>query len=49
LPRAGDYWFVLSIDGNEAARYEVRAAQIGVLTQRISQASNGGGDDSQEE
>jgi hypothetical protein len=49
LPRAGDYWFVLSIDGDEVARYEVRAAQVGVLAPSISQAPPGDGDDSQEE
>jgi hypothetical protein len=25
LERAGDYWFVLSVDGNEIARYRIRA------------------------
>ena len=48
LPRAGDYWFVLSINGNEATRYQVRAAQVGVLTQQFSQIPQGG-DDSQEQ
>jgi hypothetical protein len=27
LERAGDYWFVLSVDGNEIARYRIRAVQ----------------------
>jgi hypothetical protein len=27
LERAGDYWFVLSVDGNELKRYRVRAIQ----------------------
>ena len=49
LPRAGDYWFVLSIDGDELARYRVRVAQVGVLTQQLSQAPDGEGNDSQEE
>lgn len=25
VDRAGDYWFVLSVDGNEIARYRIRA------------------------
>jgi len=49
LPRAGDYWFVLSINGGEVARYHVRAAQVGVLTQQFSQVPQGSDDDSQEE
>jgi len=48
LPQAGDYWFVLSINGNEAARYQVRAAQVGVLAQQFSRIPQSG-DDSQEE
>jgi hypothetical protein len=27
LERAGDYWFVLSVDGDELARYRIRAVQ----------------------
>ncbi len=27
LERAGDYWFVLSVDGDEIARYRIRAVQ----------------------
>jgi hypothetical protein len=37
LPRAGDYWFVLSINDNEVARYRVRAAQVGVVAQMLPQ------------
>jgi len=28
LERAGDYWFVLSVDGDELARYHIRAIQM---------------------
>lgn len=31
IEKAGDYSFVLSIDGSEIARYQVRAAQIGTV------------------
>jgi hypothetical protein len=27
VERAGDYWFVLSVDGEEIARYRIRAVQ----------------------
>lgn len=49
FPRAGDYAFVLSIDGEEVARYGVRAAQVGVIARPLPQAPSGDGDDSQEE
>ena len=28
IERAGDYWFVLSVDGDELARYRIRALQM---------------------
>jgi hypothetical protein len=28
LERTGDYWFVLSVDGDELARYRIRAIQV---------------------
>jgi hypothetical protein len=28
LEHAGDYWFILSIDGKEKARYRIRAVQV---------------------
>jgi hypothetical protein len=49
LPRAGDYYFVLSINGNEVARYKVRAMQVGVITQMLPQTPSGGNDGPQEE
>jgi hypothetical protein len=49
FPRAGDYAFVFSLDGEEAARYGVRVAQVGVIAWPLPQAPNGDGDDSQEE
>lgn len=33
LERAGDYWFVLSVDGNEIGRYRIRAVQVVPVTQ----------------
>jgi hypothetical protein len=49
LPRAGDYYFVLSINGNEAARYKVRAMQVGMIAQMLPQTPTGGSDGQQEE
>jgi hypothetical protein len=31
IERAWDYWFVLSVDGNELDRFRVRAVQVGVV------------------
>jgi hypothetical protein len=31
IERAGDYWFVLSVDGDELDRFKVRAVQIGLV------------------
>jgi hypothetical protein len=49
LPRAGNYYFVLSINGSEIARYRVRALQVGVITQMLPQPPAGGSDGPQEE
>jgi len=49
LPRAGDYYFVLSINGHEAASYKVRAVQVGFLAQVSPQAPAGGSGEQQEE
>ena|SRR5215212_2385606 len=49
LPRAGDYHFILYINGNEAARYTVRAAQMGVIAQVLPQTPTGDADEPQEE
>ncbi len=38
LERAGDYWFVLSVDGEELARYRIRVLQ----TVPIPQPTDGG-------
>ena len=46
LEHAGDYWFVLSIDGEEKGRYRVRAIHMPVF-QPPQQAPNG--DDAEEE
>ena len=43
LERAGDYWFVLSVDGDELTRYRIRAVQ----TVPVSQPT--GGDDAEKE
>lgn len=49
LPRAGHYYFVLSINGSEVARYNVRAMQVGVITQMLPQTPTGGSGEPQEE
>ena len=49
LERAGEYWFVLRIDGIEVARYRVRASQVGVITQLLPQTPTGGSSGQQEE
>jgi hypothetical protein len=49
LPRAGDYYFVLSINGSEVARYKVRAMQAGIITQMPPQTPTGGSGEPQEE
>ncbi len=49
LPRAGDYWFVLSINDGEIARHRVRAAQVGMMTQVLPQTPPGGSGGQQEE
>lgn len=46
LERAGDYWFVLSVDGNELGRYRIRAIQA-PFVQPPLRAPNG--DDAEEE
>ena len=45
LPRADEYWFVLYLNNNEAARYRMRAVQVGMVTQILPQtpAGDGGG------
>jgi hypothetical protein len=49
LPRAGHYYFVLSINGSEVARYKVRAMQVGVFAEMLPQTPTGGSDEQQEE
>lgn len=50
LSQAGDYTLILSIDGNEIARYGIRAVQVGVVVQQPSSQIPGGNvSDSQEE
>jgi hypothetical protein len=43
LERAGDYWFVLSVDGDELARYHIRAIQM------VSVPQSSDGNDAEEE
>ena len=47
IEHAGDYWFVLSIDGHEKARYRIRAVQVGSVPPAPSEAP--GGDSGKEE
>jgi hypothetical protein len=49
LPRAGDYYFALFINGSEVARYKVRAMQVGVIAQMLPQTPTGGSSEAQEE
>lgn len=49
LERAGDYSFVLSVDENEVARYEIRAAQVGIIAQPLPQSPPGDSGGPQEE
>lgn len=49
LPRAGNYYFVLSVNGGEVARYRVRAMQVGVVTQMPPQSPIGGSGEQREE
>jgi hypothetical protein len=48
LERAGDYWFVLSVDGNELKRYRVRAIQSVPIPQQLPFDAPDG-DDAEEE
>jgi hypothetical protein len=47
LERAGDYWFVLSVDGDEIARYRIRAVHTVRVPQLPFDAPDG--DDAEEE
>jgi hypothetical protein len=49
IERAGDYWFVLSVDGDEIDRFRVRALQGGVVAMQPPQAPVIGGDATQAE
>ncbi len=42
IEHAGDYWFVLSINGQEKARYRIRAVQVGAVPPPPSEAPGGG-------
>lgn len=42
LERAGDYYFVLSVDGQELARYRLRTVQMGTIPQPPAQSPAGG-------
>lgn len=41
IEQAGDYWFILSIDENEKARYRIRAVQAGPVPPITSGAPDG--------
>jgi len=43
IEHTGDYWFVLTIDGNEKARYRIRAVQVGSVYPPASEAPGGEG------
>lgn len=47
IERAGDYWFVLSVDGNELARYRIRAIHTVPVPQLPFDGSDG--DEAEEE
>jgi hypothetical protein len=47
LERAGDYWFVLSVDGDEIARYRIHAVHTVPVPQLPFDAPDG--DDAEEE
>lgn len=47
LERAGDYWFVLSVDGDEIGRYRIRAVHAVPVPQLPFDAPDG--DDAEEE
>lgn len=44
LERAGDYWFVLSVNGNELKRYRIRAIHSLPVPQQLPFDAPGGGD-----
>lgn len=45
IDRAGDYWFVLSVDGGEIDRFRVHAMQIGMVAVQLPEdPATGGGD-----
>jgi hypothetical protein len=41
LGRAGDYWFVLSVDGDEIARYRIRAVQAPFIQPPLREPNGG--------
>jgi hypothetical protein len=47
IERAGNYWFVLSVDGDEIDRFRVRALQGGVVAVQPPEAPVTGGDATQ--
>jgi hypothetical protein len=47
IEHTGDYWFVLSLDNREKARYRIRALQVGSVPPAPSEAP-GGDSDSEE-
>lgn len=48
LERAGDYWFVLSVNGNELNRYRIRAVQSVPIPQQLPFDAPDDGEDEEE-
>jgi hypothetical protein len=48
LERAGDYWFVLSVDGTELKRYHIRAVQSVPVPQQLPFDASDGSDAEEE-
>jgi hypothetical protein len=48
LERAGDYWFVLSVNGNELKRYRIRAIHSPPIPQQLPFDAPGGDDEEEE-
>jgi hypothetical protein len=49
IERVGDYMFLLFINEDEVARYEIQATQVGIIAQPFTQAPSGDSDATQDE
>jgi hypothetical protein len=47
IERAGEYWFILSVDGKELRRYQIRAVQV--ITGPTMPSQSSGSNDGEEE